>query len=401
MRVSLLPAKLLALVTLFFLVTHCSGMGTLADRPGAKLADRCTGDFGTSAAASKLETFLVATADFTASAAELEATVTEACQDMGQELGVADSEMEPGPNQSTVAATCAPVSAKLKSELSDLRAAVNVNLSVYAEPPQCEARMVAYADCVGRCEVAVDPGKLQLKCEGGEIRGQCNATCTGRCAVEVEGKCSGRCEGTCGGSCSGTCSGTCEGACSARAADGSCAGSCNGTCKGSCSAGCSGTCEGSCVAKASGKCEGECRGGCSVEFEEPYCTGDVRAPSASAECQASCNASFDARLECRPGQLYVTLEGNVDENLSERFGRVRAAIEGGLGRILSARAKLEKLAASGKAMVNTAGALPNAIGELGVGAAACVTQAAAILPRATASVSVSVKVSASVSASVN
>jgi hypothetical protein len=76
---------------------------------------------------------------------------------------------------------------------------------------------------------------------------------------------------------------------------------------------------------------------------------------------------------------------------------VRAAIEGSWGAIMVARAKLDRLGASGQAMVQTGGKIPGAIGDLGFSAAACATQAAAGIVRATASVSVSVEASASIS----
>jgi hypothetical protein len=260
-----------------------------------------------------------------------------------------------------------PVSAKLEAELKDLRASAKLDIKVAATPPRCEAKVDAYAECVGECEVDVDPGKLELLCEGGELRGQCEAECRGTCAVDVSGRCDG----------------TCEGECSARASNGRCNGECKGTC----------------VAKADAECKGECRGECSVEMKAPHCTGEVRAPQASADCHASCDARLSARAECKPGSVDVDVSGVADSNIPERAARVRAAIKSGLGGVLAARAKLSRLGASGNAIVKTAGSLPNAIGELGLNAASCVTQAAAILPRATASVSVSVEVSASLSAS--
>jgi hypothetical protein len=153
------------------------------------------------------------------------------------------------------------------------------------------------------------------------------------------------------------------------------------------------------VAKASAKCEGECRGGCSVAFEEPYCTGDVRAPSADVDCKATCDARVDAQVHCEPGKVHVAINGAVDSNLQERIGHLRAAIEGGMGAVLAARVQLSKLGSSGKAILHTAGNIPGAIGELGLAAGACAAQAAAILPRAAASVSASVEVSVHVSAS--
>ena len=366
---------------------------------GGELGGQCTGDFGASAAAGRLEAFLQATADFSGAAAQLEGSLIAACTDMGRELGVSEAEMQGQPGQPKVKAVCDPVAVKLQAELSDLHASAKLDIAVQAQPPVCRAKLDAYASCMGQCDVQADPGKLDIKCHGGEIRGKCSAECKGSCAVDVQGECSGSCEGSCQGGCSGKCEGACDGKCSATGSDGSCNGHCSGTCSGTCSAGCKGSCEGKCVAKASAKCEGECRGGCSVAFEEPYCTGDVRAPSADVDCKATCDARVDAQVRCEPGKVHVAINGAVDSNLQERIGHLRAAIEGGMGAVLAARVQLSKLGSSGKAIIHTAGNIPGAIGELGLAAGACAAQAAAILPRAAASVSASVEVSVHVSAS--
>lgn len=380
--------------------SSCTPVGPAgAGTSGGELSGRCGGDFGVSVAAQKLEVFLGATADFTSAAAELESSLISACEDMAEELEIPESELQGSPGQPKLKAVCSPVSAKLEAELKDLRASAKLDINVAATPPRCEAKLDVYADCVGQCEVDVDPGKLELQCEGGELRGQCDAECRGTCAAEVDGTCEGTCEGTCKGGCEGKCEGACDGRCSATGADGSCAGKCDGTCKGECSGGCSGGCDGECVVKAKAECKGECRGDCSVEMKEPTCTGEVRAPQASADCQASCDARVSAKAECKPGSLHVDIKGAADSNIPERAARLRAAIESGFGAVLTARAKLERLGASGNAIVKTAGRLPGAVGELGLHAASCATQAAAILPRATASVSVSIEVSASLSAS--
>lgn len=334
---------------------------------GGELSGSCGGDFGASVAAKKLETFLSATADFTGAAAELEGSLISACEDMAKELEIPEEQLQGTPGEPKVKAVCRPVSAKLEAELQDLRASAKLDVKVNATPPRCEAKVDAYAECVGECEVDVDPGKLELQCEGGELRGQCDAECRGTCAAEIEGRCDG----------------TCEGKCSANSKNGRC----------------DGECEGTCVTQAKAECKGECRGECSVTMKEPQCTGEVRAPRASADCQASCDARLSAKAECKPGTVDVDVAGVAESNIPERAARVRAAIKSGLGGVLAARAKLSRLGASGRAIVKTAGDLPNAVGELGISAASCVTHAAAILPRATASVSVSFEVSASLSAS--
>lgn len=366
-----------------------------------ELASGCSADFGATATANLLETFLGATADFATAAAELEESLIDACEDMADELGIPEAELRGRPDEPMLRAVCAPVAARMQAEMSDLRAEARVGVQVAATPPRCEAHLSAYADCIARCDAQIDPGQLEVQCEGGELRGYCRAECSGQCAFDVDGACSGVCEGVCSGSCGGTCNGICEGKCSATASDGSCQGRCEGTCRGSCSGGCSGGCEGQCVVSARASCDGECRGGCSVKFEEPYCTGTYRAPSASVDCNAACEAQVDARLSCKPGRVDVALGADVSSNIPERAARLRAAIEGGIPAVLRARAKLGRLASSGRVMVESIGGLPEAVAALGVGAGACAAQAISLIPRATASVSVSLEVSASLTASAN
>jgi hypothetical protein len=360
----------------------------------------CTGDFGTTEAAGKLEAFLSATTKFTSTADELQNSLRDSCRQMGAELGIPESEMAASGGTPEAKAACDAVAAKLRSELSDLRGSARLRIAIVATPPVCEVRIDAYAQCAGSCDASFTPGSAEIHCEGGEIRGGCSAQCTGSCSVTASGSCSGSCEGTCSASCTGVCQGNCEGTCRTRAADGSCNGACQGTCQGTCSAGCTGSCQGQCVAQAQASCSGECRGGCSVQMTEPRCTGTITPPAVSAECQASCDASLNAEAECTPGSVEVTVTGRVATNLEERVNHLKAAIRIGLGNILAAKLKLERLARSADAIGRTARDLPGAVATLGLGAASCVTSAAAALPRATASISVSVEVSASVSGSV-
>lgn len=374
------------------------GVGDVSAVGGGQTA--CDGDFGTDAAAGKLEAFLAATTKFTSTADELQNSLETTCKQMGAELGIPESEMTGSGSTPGAKAACDAVAAKLRSELSDLRGSAHLRIAIVATPPVCEVRIDAYAQCAGSCDASFTPGSAQVQCEGGEIRGGCSAECTGSCSVEASGSCSGSCEGSCSASCTGVCQGTCEGTCATRAADGSCNGACRGTCQGTCSAGCTGSCQGHCVAQATASCSGECRGGCSVEMTAPRCTGTITPPHVEADCQASCDARMSAEAECTPGSVQVTITGRVSTNLEERVNHLKAAIQLGLGNILAAKLKLERLARSGEAIVHTARDLPGAVVSLGLGAASCVTSAAAALPRATASISVSVEVSASVGGSV-
>jgi len=361
------------------------------------MSSECQQDWGSGEAALKLESFMIATSDFIGAAADIEDGMKNACMDMGRELGLSDDEMAGSGDVPAVKAACDAVSAKLRSEIGELSAQGSLRIAVVMQPPVCAVSVDAYASCAAECDVNVEPGSVNVQCEGGELRGGCSGSCSGSCSVRASGQCSGSCEGTCQGGCQGTCNGRCDGTCSAQGANGECNGACDGTCEGSCSASCQGSCQGECVVEASASCEGECRGECSVEFTEPTCTGHVRPPSMSAECQASCDARLDASVECTPGSVVVTIDGDISGNFSDRVGALKNALESGLPAIAALGAKLRRLGSAGENMVAAADGLGGAVGSLGLRAAQCVSEAAAALPRATAQVTVSIEVSASVS----
>lgn len=364
---------------------------------GGGLSADCRGDFGEGVAAAKLEGFLQAANTFAVTADEIQSTLLTTCVDMGHQLGLSDADMAASGDTPPVRAACEAVAAKIHAEVTDVKAA-HLTVTLVVTPPVCEVHVDAYAECAGHCDASYTPGSAELHCEGGELRGGCSGECSGHCSVEAHGSCSGSCEGTCSASCTGVCHGACDGRCATTGADGQCNGRCTGTCQGTCSAGCTGSCEGHCVADAHASCQGECRGECSVHFTEPRCTGHVTPPQVSAECQASCNAQINAQAECTPGHTELVVGGNVGE-LADRVNRLKGAIEVGIANILALKYKLELLRDSAQAMIDTAQSLPDAVRELGLGAAACVTAAAGALPRASASVSVSIEVSASVSGS--
>lgn len=364
---------------------------------GGELSAQCTGDFGADATAQKFEAFLGAASQFGATATELEGSLLETCQAMASELQIPESELEPTGDEHRLRAACDPVAAKIQSELADLRGSAGLTLTISAQPPRCEVSIDAYAGCAAECEADLEPGSVEVECEGGELVGTCSAECSGECGVEVSGECSGSCEGSCEGGCSGTCQGACDGECSSTGADGECNGTCNGTCHGTCSAGCQGSCEGECYVSGQASCEGSCRGGCSVDYTEPRCTGTATPPQMSAECRASCDARMDASASCEPGRVVVAIEATGD--VEERVARLRAAIEGGWGALLHVKARLERVADSGARLASMAENVPGAVSSMGMQAAACASEAVAAVPAATGSISVSVEVSASMSAS--
>jgi hypothetical protein len=197
--------------------------------------------------------------------------------------------------------------------------------------------MTMISSRTAQCDATVDPGKLEVQCEGGELVGKCSGTCEGDCRV------------------------------------------------------------GSSWVSGQARCEGLCRGNCSVAFEEPRCTGTARPPHVAAECEAACNAKLDAEARCTPGEAHVAVRGTVASNVAERLARVRGAIEGAGGAVLATRAKAERLVASGKLLLRAADDVPKAVGEIGLSAAACAAESAAGIINASASISISFEASASVS----
>lgn len=364
-----LALALLALTLVGCPVTRRGGRTTGGGGGGG---GACGGDFGTSNAAAKLEAFFAATAAFHDAAMGVETDLLAACQRTGRALGMAETDLA-GSGSNGVRDVCGRVEAELRTAMASLRSSYTIEVD--SRPPHCEVSVDAYANCMAECEVNVDPGSVEITCEGGEIRGYCDAECTGRCAVDVSGVCSGTCEGSCAGTCA------------ARNADGSCNGACDGTCNGRC------------VVEASATCTGECRGGCSVEYREPYCTGRIRRPTASARCRAACDARIEASARCTPGETNVSIDGGMDAASQARFAQVQAAIREGVSAILAIRTRVQRLQAAGAEIVRTAPEIPEAAATVSIGAVACATAAAGAVGEAAASVSVSVEVSVSFSAS--
>lgn len=340
----------------------------------------CSGDFGSTAQAQRIESFLRASADFHAAAIDVETDLGTTCHDMGVALGMSDADLYAGGTATTgsarVRVACTNVEARVQSELTAIRAGGTLTVAIEARPPHCDVSIDAYASCAAECDASVDPGSVEITCQGGEIRGQCDASCTGECATNVDVVCAGRCEGSC------------DGTCSASATDGSCAGSCDGAC------------HGQCVVQSSASCTAECRGSCSVRFREPRCTGDVQAPSVMASCAADCDARVAAMATCTPGEVHLTITGTLDAALRARADRVVAAFEAGASGIYELRSRAAILATSGSILVSTASTVPDDAASLGAGAFACATASAARTAEAASSLSVSVDVSVHVSGTI-
>lgn len=335
----------------------------------------CRGDMGTTAAAARIEAFLMAAAEFDAAATDLQRDTLAACQRMGRSLGMSDAELQ-GSGTQGVQTVCNAVDQRFRAELAIVQSA-QVDIHLVSQPPHCQVSVDAYARCAAECEANITPGQVEIQCEGGEIRGYCDAQCSGSCSVAVQGNCSGTCEGSC------------DGTCSATAANGSCAGQCNGTC------------HGECVVAAQASCQGECRGGCSVQYREPYCTGNIQPPQVSASCDASCDARVEAQAQCHPGQLSVETNATATAEQIEHITMVRNAVRGGLQDLFNLRTRARRLAQTGGEIARLAPGVPGAAVQVGAQAVSCATAAAASTARAMASVNVSVQVSVQVSGSVS
>ena len=387
------------------LLTDCAafpGGGDCPDDPEAAMK----AEFGLKGKAEgQVKAALAAGAAFKKLALEIEADVAGACGQLAKDLGASDEDIEPteeGPGKKAEAACQAAV-----KMIGEVKAKAAGDIQVKVIPPKCSASMNAMANCAAECDAEVEPGSAEVKCEGGEISGTCDGQCQGSCTVEAgaacEGSCSASCEGTCEGKFSGKCEGTCEGTCNGSSSSGGkCEGTCDGTCQGEAEGNCAGTCKGSCSAKcemeAKAECSGSCSGGCSVEMKEPKCSGEVKPPKMSAECEASCDAQVSGELDCVPAQVRVAINGAAD---AEAATKLKAAFKANLPALLkvtlSLKGKLDKMTASIKTTLEGAKAALSGGGTAVIKAGGCIAASIKAQAEASASVSVSVKASASAS----
>ena len=337
----------------------------------------------------KVKAALAAGADLQKIAVDLEAEVTMACANLAKDLGATDADLKPkedGPGKKAEAACQAAV-----KFVGDVKAKAKGSLKVDVKPPRCSASMDAVADCAGKCDATVKPGSAKVECEGGKVSGECSGKCEGECDVQAGAKCEGSCSGECSGECSAEISGKC---------DGTCDGKCKGNAKASCSGECKGTCSASCTVKAKGECKGECSGKCDVEMKAPKCSGEVKPPKMSAECSAHCNAEVNAKLECRPASVNVSIAGAADAQASMKL---KAALTKDLPAILKVtlgmKGKLEGVVGNVKGALEGAEAAVKGGGDAALKVGACFVGSIKAQADAAVSIDVSVKASASASGS--
>jgi hypothetical protein len=352
----------------------------------------------------KVKASLAAGANLQKLAVDIEADVAGACAGLAKDLGATDDEIAPksdGPGEKAKAACEAAA-----TYIGKVKAEVGGKITVKAQEPKCRASIDAMANCAATCDANIEPGSAEVKCEGGEVSGTCEGECSGSCAVEAGAECDGSCGASCTGSCSagfsGKCGGNCDGKCDGKNTKGKCEGNCDGKCdaqaEGSCSGSCKGSCSGRCEMQGKADCKGSCSGGCSVELKAPECSGEVKPPEMSAECQANCDAELNANLECDPPSLTVTIEGAAN---AEAAQKLQAAFRTHLPALfkvtLGMKGRLESVMANVEASVKGLDAVVKADASTMMKIGGCV--AGAIKAQADAAVSINVSVEASASAS--
>jgi hypothetical protein len=340
-------------------------------------------------------------------AAKVEGDVTTACTNLAKDLGATDADLaskDDGPGKKAQAACDA--ASKL---IVTLKAKASATVEVKAKEPRCTASMDAMADCAASCDATVKPGSVNVKCEGGKLSGGCDAECKGTCSVEAGAQCEGSCSGSCSGSCeagfTGTCGGKCDGKCDGKSSKGAaCKGTCEGKCSasasGSCSGSCKGTCSASCDVEAKGKCSGTCTGECSVQMKAPSCTGEVKPPQMSAECQSHCNAQVSAKMECTPASVDVVVVAKGD---AEASVKLKTALVKNLPALftitMGMKGPIEKAAAGVQASIEGLKGTVEGGAQAALKVGPCIAAAVKAQVDATASINVSVHASASASAS--
>jgi hypothetical protein len=355
----------------------------------------------------KVKAGIAAAAELQNLAVVIEGDVVTACSGLAKDLGATDADLKPkedGPGKKAEHA-CNIAVKFLGTAKAEASAAGKMEVKVV--PPKCSASLDATAECAGSCDASVKGGGAEVKCEGGEISGTCDAECKGDCAVEAGGECGGECGGDCSGSCdagfSGECGGKCDGKCDGKDSKGAaCKGKCEGKCdtgaKGACTGKCSGKCSAQCKMKAQAKCSGTCSGGCSVKMKEPKCSGKVEMPKVSAECKANCDAKVSAKASCTPASVKVAFSGDAKAG-----AKLAGALEKNLPLILKVaigmKARAEGAVASVKAGIEGVQAVIKGGAQAAVKVGACVAMALKAQVDASVSINVSVKASASASGS--
>jgi hypothetical protein len=351
-----------------------AGCGALSKLPGGECKALETGNFasvtvnGGASVKGKVVAFLEAAKGLQNLSIEVEAGLIRSCAELGVAIGMPAADLKAEPDEGKGAeAVCEKVSARIEAIVK-----AGGELEIGIAPPRCYANVEAMTQCLAGCGAAVEPGKLEASCEGGEIAGSCSGECNGTCSAQGGVQCDGECEGQCNGKCDGKDnSGACDGRCEGR-------------------------CQGECKVSGEAKCNGTCTGSCSVEMKAPKCTGEFKPPKVDASCHARCSAKLAKSARCEPPQVFADAKGEASAELKKLALALRAKLPA-IVKIQLAVGKRAALAA--EAVVDAGGELPGVVGEAGMEALACVGAGIDMAASASASVSVSVEASASVSGS--
>ncbi|HFE45112.1 MAG TPA: hypothetical protein ENJ18_06400 [Nannocystis exedens] len=371
----------------------CEQANKLAEQCGLVCPDKgiLEGNASISGIAS-MDAFFGAVLDYSASINTVNANIRGELDAMAISVG-----LEPG-------AAGADIKAAIDAKLN---AAISGGLKITAKPAQCSASVDIAASAAAECDVEVDPGEVDVRCEGSctidaSAQADCAATGNLRCEgtapnLECSGTCTGDCNLQVAGTCEGTCNGTCDGTCSVENGNGDCAGACDGMCQGTCELTAGGSCEGQCE----GTCEwdpgmAECDAGLEARCEaaaeanvacEGGCKGTVEPPEVSAECSATVEAKAEASIECTPPSIDISwqwsaeLEGDV--KAQGEFKAWITGFKGQLAGLLAATAKAEilvdgvaNLSGAAEAAVSGAATELQASGDLkaSIGAACALTE---------------------------
>jgi len=344
-----------------------------------------------------------AVADFAGIATAAVDDLTTACRSMAQDLDVdkatQDAAEATEDKREKMKAWCtAAVTA-----IGTIKAQASGTLTVTVDPPKCEASISAKANCQAKCSAS---GSCDIKanpptCEGGKLEVACKGSCTAEAGATLT--CTGKCEGSCSGSCTAEggveCAGKCDGTCEASGtgtgtgiqADGTCDGVCKGTCEVTApSATCTGTCSGECSAACTGSATAsvKCDGKCDADYEPLKCTGGELKGGCQvdAKCDANCDASVQAKAQCTPPQVVVSITGAADV---EAAGKLIATLKANLGVVYAFRARLE-------GMGKIAATLSGNIEAVADGKASCIPAMLAAAATATQDVQVSATVTANI-----
>jgi hypothetical protein len=343
-----------------------------------------------------VKAFVKASVDLKAVAGRIKVDVKNACVDICNRLGVADTWSAHGDDDASISndqgtGACDKAALEIDHIMKENKATAHFALIV--TEPRCTIDTDLQASCEAACkaDAVCTPGKIDVvsRCDPPALSVQCDGMCNVNAVCEGTAEVAAQCEGTCDATCHGACTGTCTsetGAVTENAVD--CAGKCKGSCKGSCD----GDCHVTATAGMACGATATCRGGCTGTISEPKCETELHQlpPEChvDANCEAGCSAQAQSNMHCTEPR--VVLAGDV--TVSPRVAVLKAAVEANLPKLfLAARTEgpvvlkaVQELSTSGTAVLDGAS-------NLGGKSLACVGAAAQAAASASVSMDVSVK----------